>query len=230
MVAVDGGLAGALELRSTLRPEASAILRELRARHVRSVHIISGDNEGPTKRLAAELGVDSYFANTLPEDKAAIIDRLQREGRRVCYVGDGINDAIALRRAHVSVSLRGASTIATDVATVVLVDDSLSRLGRLFDLAEEFEHTLDRSLASTIIPGLVSMAGVLFLNWGILTTIVINQVGFTLGFASSIMPMLRSMQQLGAPIDARPPAGSTLEDPLIAYPGDASSSYLEEAS
>jgi Cu2+-exporting ATPase len=208
MVAVDGALAGALELRSTLRPEAAAIVRELRARHVGAIHIISGDSEGTTRRLAEELGVDRYFANTLPEEKAAIIDRLQSEGRRVCYVGDGINDSIALRRAHVSVSLRGASTIATDVATVVLVDESLGRLGRLFDIAAEFERTLDQSLTSTVIPGLISMSGVLFLGWGIFTTIAINQVGFALGFASSVLPLLRAMQERRAMAEAGASAGA----------------------
>jgi heavy metal translocating P-type ATPase len=230
MVAIDGGLAGALEMRSTLRPEARAIVRELRARHVQAIHIISGDNEGPTRRLAEELGVDCYFANTLPEEKAAIIERLQREGRRVCYVGDGINDAIALKRAHVSVSLRGASTIATDVATVVLVDESLSRLCRLFDIADEFKQTLDQSLASTIIPGVVSMAGVLFLNWGVLTTIAISQLGFALGFASSVMPLLRSMQQQKAAIGGGQVAGAPLQRLLVAHEDDGESDGEGEAS
>ncbi len=209
MVAVDGALAGALELRSTLWPEAAAIVRELRARHVGAIHIISGDSEGPTRRLAEELGVERYYASTLPEEKAAIIDRLQSEGRRVCYVGDGINDSIALKRAHVSVSLRGASTIATDVATVVLVDESLGRLGRLFDIATEFEQTLDQSLTSTVIPGLISMGGVLFLGWGIFTTIAINQVGFALGFASSVCRSCEPCRSAGRwPKPARRPDAS----------------------
>ncbi|MGB0386666.1 MAG: HAD-IC family P-type ATPase, partial [Ardenticatenaceae bacterium] len=75
-----------------------------------------------TRRLAQELGIDHYFANTLPENKADLVKQLQEEGRTVCFVGDGINDAIALKQAHVSISLRGATTIAMDTAQIVLMD------------------------------------------------------------------------------------------------------------
>ena len=63
--------------------------------------------------------MDRYFAEVLPQDKAKYVELLQKEGRTVCFVGDGINDSIALKKANVSISLRGASTIATDTAQVV---------------------------------------------------------------------------------------------------------------
>ena len=83
------------------------------ARGIKHTAIISGDHEAPTKKLAESLGMDRYFAQVLPADKAEYVTKLQSEGRKVCFVGDGINDSIALKQANVSISLRGASSIAT---------------------------------------------------------------------------------------------------------------------
>ena len=95
LVAVDDTLIGAIELHPTLRPEAQTVVQALYSMGVKSTHIISGDHEIPTRTLANELGIDSYSAQTLPSNKAAIIAQMQEEGRSVCYVGDGINDSIA---------------------------------------------------------------------------------------------------------------------------------------
>src|SRR5439155_8063612 len=112
MVAVDGALGGAIELQASVRPGVRSIIEGLRARGVRHIAIISGDHEAPTRKLAESLGMDRYFAGVLPADKASYVERLQSQGRRVCFVGDGINDSIALKKANVSISLRGASSIA----------------------------------------------------------------------------------------------------------------------
>ena len=101
-------MAGVLELHTSIRPEAKRIVGELRQRGL-TLYIVSGDHDRATRHLAEELGIGDYFAETLPEDKADHISRLQSNNRRVCFVGDGINDAIALKTAHVSVSLKGAS-------------------------------------------------------------------------------------------------------------------------
>ena len=132
MVAVNRRLVGAVELRAQLRAEAVNLVRNLRARGLK-LCILSGDHVGPTRHLAERLGIDDFFAEVLPEGKMSIIKELQRQGRTVCFVGDGINDVIALQQADVSVSLRGATTLATDSAQIVLVDHSLSQLDRLFE-------------------------------------------------------------------------------------------------
>ena len=75
------------------------MIEALRARGL-DVLIMTGDDEGPTAALAAELGISRYFARTLPEDKSDIVAQLQAEGRRVCFVGDGINDSLALNRSN----------------------------------------------------------------------------------------------------------------------------------
>jgi P-type E1-E2 ATPase len=131
MVAVGNRLGGALELRASLRPEVRDIVQGLRERGIKHIAIISGDHEAPTRKLAEELGMDRYFAQVLPADKADYVERQQREGRKVCFVGDGINDAIALKKANVSISLRGATSIATDTAHVVFMEQGLRKLCEL---------------------------------------------------------------------------------------------------
>lgn len=193
MVAVNEELAGALELHATVRPEAKGIIQALRQHAMCSVFIISGDQEAPTQKLAEELGIDHYFANVLPQDKAALIKELQTEGRTVCYVGDGINDAIALKQAHVSISLRGAATMATDSAAIILMNGGLSQVGRLFDSAQRLEQNLERNLAITIIPGIIAMSGVLFFHFGMLTTIVLNQLGLAVGMINTLSPLVNGL-------------------------------------
>ena len=87
---------GAIELQPALRPEASATIAALRALPgIREIRILSGDRERPPRALAEKLGMDAHDAQVLPKQKAALIERLQQEGRLVCFVGDGVNDAIA---------------------------------------------------------------------------------------------------------------------------------------
>ncbi len=123
-VAIDQQLGGVLELSPTIRPEAKQVIQQLKQRNI-SLYIISGDHENPTRQLAEELGIDNYFADTLPQDKAKLIEQLQAEDKTVCFVGDGINDSIALKMANVSISLRGASTAATDIAQIILMDQTI---------------------------------------------------------------------------------------------------------
>ena len=146
MVALDEVLVGALEMVPLVRPEAQSVIEQLHALGIQHTYIISGDQEGPTRKLAHELGIDHYFANTLPQEKAQLIEQLVEEGRIVCYVGDGINDSIALGKAQVSVSLAGASTVAKDTARVVLMSDSIEKLPALFKYGKQYVDTTRRTL------------------------------------------------------------------------------------
>lgn len=191
MVAFDGVLAGAIELKATVRPEAAALIEDLHRRG-KSVCIISGDQEAPTRQMADALRIDSYFANCLPEDKAKHIEALQRQGRSVCFVGDGINDSIAMKKANVSISLRGATTVATDTAQIVLMDGTLGQIGPLFDLAIEFEENMRTNLLLSTIPSAICIGGVIFDNWGVLIGTVITQATFFSGIFNSILPLLKN--------------------------------------
>jgi heavy metal translocating P-type ATPase len=191
LVACNRTLVGALELHATLRPDLHATMADLRQRGLALV-IISGDQEEPTRQLANQIGIEHFFANTLPENKAALIAQLQAKGHVVCFIGDGINDAIALKQADVSISLRGATTIATDTAQVVLMDHNLAKLGDLFELASQFNRTIQHIFWATLAPGVLLVGGVFFLHFGIIAAEVLLQLGFFNGIAAAMLPLLRN--------------------------------------
>jgi heavy metal translocating P-type ATPase len=194
MVAVDGELGGALELRASVRPEVRGIVQGLRERDIRHIAIISGDHEAPTRRLAEELGMDRYFAQVLPTDKADYVEKLQREGRKVCFVGDGINDAIALKKANVSISLRGATSIATDTAHVVFMEQSLGKLCELRDIARDLDRNVRNSWLMILGPNIACIAGVFTLGFGIGASVVTNNIAALAALANGLLPMRRVAQ------------------------------------
>ena len=194
MVAVDNELGGALELRASIRPEVRDIVQGLRERDIKHIAIISGDHEAPTRRLAEELGMDRYFAQVLPADKADYVEKLQREGRRVCFVGDGINDAIALKKANVSISLRGATSIATDTAHVVFMEQSLSKLCELRDIARDLDRNVRNSWLMILGPNLACIGGVFTLGFGIGASVVTNNIAALAALANGLLPMRRVAQ------------------------------------
>jgi len=197
MVAVDDQLGGALELRASIRPEVRGIVRGLRQRGIKHIAIISGDHETPTRKLAEELGMDRYFAQVLPAEKADYVERLQKEGRRVCFVGDGINDAIALKKANVSISLRGATSIATDTAHVVFMEQGLGKLCELRDIARDLERNVRNSWIMILVPNIACILGVFTLGFGIGASVVTNNVAALGALANGLWPM-RKVAQLEA--------------------------------
>ena len=187
-VALDDVLIGAIELHATIRPSAYQMIADLHQRGL-STYIISGDREKPTQHLAQILDISYYYAEVLPEDKANLIQALQSKGRKVCFIGDGINDAIALRQADVSISLRGATTIATDTAQVILLEQNLNHLVQLFELADKLHKNLKTNLWLTIIPGLICIGGVYMFHFGIFASIVLFYGGLTTGITNSMLPI-----------------------------------------
>jgi Cu2+-exporting ATPase len=194
MVAVDDELGGALELRASVRPEVRGIVQGLRERDIRHIAIISGDHEAPTRRLAEELGMDRYFSQVLPAEKADYVEKLQREGRKVCFVGDGINDAIALKKANVSISLRGATSIATDTAHVVFMEQSLGKLCELRDIARDLDRNVRNSWLMILGPNIACIAGVFTLGFGIGASVVTNNIAALAALANGLLPMRRVAQ------------------------------------
>jgi Cu2+-exporting ATPase len=191
MVALNGQLAGVLELQTVQRPEAKIVLAELRQLpRIRSVIVISGDQAAPTRRLAEEIGADDYYAEVLPAGKAALVAQLQKAGRKVCFVGDGINDAVALKQANVSISLRSATTAATDTAQIVLMDESLTALGPLFALANAFDRTSRQTILSTLGAGTIGLVGIYTVGFDLRHMIIIDQVSTVIGTAVAMRPRL----------------------------------------
>ncbi len=208
-VAVDNQLAGSIELRPTVRPEVKRIIDCLR-QHPVDMYIMSGDHAGPTRSLAEQLGIQHYFAEVLPEHKADYIARLRAEGRFVCFVGDGINDAIALKQANVSISLRGASTIATDTAQIILMDQTLGRLGELFDISRRFESNMNRNFESTLVPGVLIIGGAFLGVVGYGASVGLFFAGLVAGLVNAMSPLYEADQR-----SAAPPATAPVKTPAV---------------
>ncbi len=190
-VAVDRRLSGMIELRPAIRPEVKQLMQQLKARKL-ALYILSGDHQQVTAALAEHLGIENYFAEVLPTGKADIVERMQADGASVCYVGDGINDAIALKKAHVSVSLHGASTVAADAASIVLMDGNLEKLGRLFEIADGLSANLRTDLLASFVPSAAAIGGVFLFHLGVFPAFLIGMGGFTVGMVNSMMPRLMS--------------------------------------
>jgi Cu2+-exporting ATPase len=190
LVGFNGQLTGAIELHATIRPEVKTLIADLRKRNL-SIYIISGDNQKPTQLLAEEIGIEHYFAEVLPENKASLIAELQAAGKTVCFVGDGINDSVALKQADVSISLTGASSIAKDTAQVLLMSGNLKNLDQLFDLGKQLESNLNISLMATVIPGVIIVGGVFILHTGVISAVLFNNFGMLAGVGNSMLPLLK---------------------------------------
>jgi Cu2+-exporting ATPase len=189
MVGVDEALGGAIEMCAANRPEAEEVIAGLRARGAKHLAIISGDHDRPTRRLAEKLGMDRYFAEVLPQDKAKYVELLQSEGRTVCFIGDGINDSIALKKANVSISLRGASSIATDTAQVVFMEESLAKLTQLYDISQDLQRNINRSWALILVPNILCIGGAFFAGFGVMHSMIFNQVGAIFAVGNGLLPL-----------------------------------------
>jgi len=189
-IAVDDHLAGALEFKPCIRPESKEIISYLKAQRISPI-IISSDPKQPTHLLAKELGIDNYYAETLPEKKAELIKGLRERGKFVGYIGDGINDAIALKQANVSISFCGASTIATDTAQIVLLDGDLNKLKSLFEISKSFKTNMHTNFLGSMIPGAITLTGVFFLHMGLVGSLVVYFSSKAAGLVNTMLPLVK---------------------------------------
>jgi Cd2+/Zn2+-exporting ATPase/Cu+-exporting ATPase len=145
-LAEDGRLLGLIAVADVLRPEVPDALRELRALGVRRILLLTGDNERVAHALAAELGVE-YRAECLPEEKIAVVRRLQAEGAVVAMVGDGINDAPALAQADVGIAMGAAGTdAAIEAAHVALMRDDWRLVPEALAIGRRAFRTIQQNL------------------------------------------------------------------------------------
>ena len=127
-MAASGQLVGVICISDPLRPEAAAVLNGLRALGIRNTVMMTGDNEKTARAVAEAVGVDAYFAEVLPEDKAAFIQAEHAAGRKVIMLGDGVNDSPALSEADAGVAISDGAAIAREVADITVSSDDLYAL------------------------------------------------------------------------------------------------------
>ena len=155
---MDGNLAGILALSDTLREDAADTIREVKKAKVTPI-LLTGDHEEAARHIASCLTIEEVHANCLPEDKLNWIGRYQESQEQVCMIGDGINDAPALKKAYVGIAMGGiGSDIAVDAADIALVNDEIQELPHLLFLAKRMMITIKCNLTFSMTLNFVAIA------------------------------------------------------------------------
>lgn len=136
---------GALYLADSIKPDSASSIAVLKNMRIRTV-MLTGDNEAAAKKVHLEAGTDSYVAGVMPEDKEKTVRRYMEEGMTVAMVGDGINDAPALTRAHVGIAVGAGTDIAVDSADVVLVKSGLRDVAAAIELSRQTMRVIKQNL------------------------------------------------------------------------------------
>ena len=144
-VLIDGKVAGALRLADEIRPESRDAVTALQGRGVQVV-MITGDAEAVAASVAAELGIDRFFAGVRPEDKSSKVKQLQSEGRKVAMVGDGVNDAPALAQADVGIAIGAGTDVAIASAGVILASDDPRSVVSVIELSRASYRKMTQNL------------------------------------------------------------------------------------
>ena len=184
-IAAENEVIGYLVLSDTIRKESGAMINALQSCGVQPV-LLTGDNKNSANSIAKQLNIDEVYANCLPEDKLKLIEKYQENEQSVCMIGDGINDAPALKKAAVGIAMGGiGSDIAVDAADIVLVDDEVKELPHLISLSKRMMTTIKLNLSFSM--GLNFLAIVLAMT-GILNPVV----GALVHNAGSVLVIINS--------------------------------------
>ena len=138
-MAASGQLVGVICISDPLRPEAAAVLNGLRALGIRNTVMMTGDSERTAAAIAKQVGVDRFFAEVLPEDKANFVQQAKAEGHTVVMIGDGINDSPALSAADIGIAINSGAASAREIADVTIKADSLEELVALKAIANSLQ-------------------------------------------------------------------------------------------
>ncbi len=183
--AVSGKLAGYLVLSDAVRSESAQMIRQIKTLGIQPV-LLTGDHENAAQHIAAQLAIDEVHANCLPEDKLSWIDTYQKGSQSICMIGDGINDAPALKKANVGIAMGGVgSDIAVDAADIALVDDEVKELPHLLALSKRMMITIQCNLAFSM---LLNFVAIILAISGVLNPVV----GALVHNAGSVLVIINS--------------------------------------
>jgi len=192
-LAVDGQLAGLLAIADPLKPSTPDALAGLKAAGIRVI-MATGDSLTAARAIAAQLGLDEVHGEVRPEDKLALVEHLQREGRKVAMAGDGINDAPALARADVGIAMGTGTDVAMNSAAVTLVKGDLRGILRARAISAATVRNMRQNLAFALIYNLCCIplaAGVLYPFTGLLLSPPIAALAMSFSSVSVISNALR---------------------------------------
>ncbi|MBP0013269.1 MAG: heavy metal translocating P-type ATPase [Roseofilum sp. SBFL] len=158
-VACEQQFQGVIHYRDPLRPESDRLIQTLQKSYGIDVHLLTGDRPQRAAQVAQELGIPTsqVYAEAFPDDKARILRDLHRSGRTVAFVGDGLNDSVALAYADVAVSFEQGSEIARETADVVLMNNNLLDLLEAISIARQTRNLIDQNIALVVAPNLAAL-------------------------------------------------------------------------
>jgi Cu+-exporting ATPase len=192
-VAIDGTIAGVLAIADPIKASAPGALAALKPEGMRVV-MLTGDNRTTAQAVARKLGIGEVEAEVLPDQKAAVIERLQREGRAVAMAGDGVNDAPALAAADIGIAMGTGTDVAIESAHITLLKGDLSGIVRARRLSQATMRNIRQNLFFAFVynaAGVPIAAGVLYPAFGILPSPVIAAAAMALSSVSVIANALR---------------------------------------
>ncbi len=155
--AIDGVIAGFIALADTVRNDVEKTISNIKEIGIEPV-LLTGDNKNTAKNIADNVGISEFYSECLPEDKLNIIEKYQIEKNKVCMIGDGINDAPALKKAFVGIAMGGiGSDIAMDAADIVLVNDDIKEIPHILKLSKKMMTTIKYNLTFSMILNFVAI-------------------------------------------------------------------------
>ena len=188
-LAIEKQLVAVICIEDPLREEATEMVRDLKKAGIRKVVMMTGDSERTAAAIAKRVGVDEYYAEVLPEDKANFVEKEKAEGRKVIMIGDGINDSPALSAADAGIAISDGAEIAREIADITIAADDLREVVTLKLLANAMMKRIHKNYRNIV--GINS--GLILLG---VTGIVQPTVSALLHNASTLMISLRSMKNL----------------------------------
>ncbi len=174
---VDNHAVASFALADVIRPESKRAVKELQNMGI-EVAMLTGDSQAVAAAVAEELGIDTYFAEVLPEHKDQKVSELQRQGKRVAMVGDGVNDAPALARADLGIAIGSGTDVAVESADVILVQSNPLDVVKIIELSQASYRKMQQNLAWATGYNVIALplaAGVLA-PWGIMISPAVGAV------------------------------------------------------
>jgi len=165
LTAVDGELKVLMGIRDQVRPGVKQDLQNLKELGVKNLVVLSGDNQGTVDLVAKELGLTEAHGHMLPEDKSAYIEKLQKEGQIVAFVGDGVNDSPSLALADIGIAMGSGTDVAIETSDVVLMNSDFSRLPHALGLTKITARNMKQNIIIAVGVVLVLLASLLFSEW-----------------------------------------------------------------
>ncbi|MBU1020606.1 MAG: HAD-IC family P-type ATPase, partial [Firmicutes bacterium] len=165
ITAIDQNIELLIGIKDQIRPNLKQDLQKIKRLGVKELIILSGDNQGTVDLVALELGLTKAYGNMLPEDKQAYIKKLQSEGKRVAFVGDGVNDSPSLALANIGIAMGSGTDVAIETSNVVLMNSNFSKIPHALGLAKKIVINMKQNIIIAVGVVLVLLASVLFSQW-----------------------------------------------------------------